>query len=158
MFNKILAIAIIFFVAGCAMQPFSPVETAEVVDVPNMKQQEIYNKARQWFSEYFVSGESVIDYESVETGTIIGNGIALIGSDPFGIIQYKIHYNLRIDTKDGRFRTNTKIIKHTNTDSSSTYTANMVTEERSAKALEHVNALVADIARYVGDVSHDENW
>src|ERR1700742_4390947 len=89
-------VATLALMAGCATQPYVPVETTEVIDLPGQKQRDIYNKSRQWFSQYFVSGKSVVDYESPEAGTIIGNGIATIGSDPFGIIKYNIHYNIRL--------------------------------------------------------------
>lgn len=144
--------------AGCAMQPYVPIETSEVVDLPGQKQRDIYNKTRQWFSQYFVSGESVVDYESPETGTIIGNGVATIGTDPLGLITHRIHYNIRIDTKDDKLRAVTKIIKHTNTDSTSTYDVGYLSEERNAKARAHVSTIVADIKKYVAERKDDSNW
>jgi hypothetical protein len=147
-----------FLVAGCAMHAYVPVETTEVVSIEGKNQRELYNKTRQWFSQYFVSGESVIDYEDPSTGTIIGNGVAGIGTDPLGLIRYRIHYNIRIDTKDGKFRVVTKIIKHTNTDSTSTYNVGHITEERNKKALAHVATLVEDIKKYVTDAKLDSSW
>jgi hypothetical protein len=148
---RITAVVLLILAAGCAMQPHVPTETTEVVDIPGQKQKDIYNKTRQWFSQYFVSGKSVVDYENAEVGTIIGNGIADNGSDPLGLITYKFRYNIRIDTKDEKFRVVTKIIEHTNTDGKSTYTVNMVTEERNAKAVARVSTIVADIKKYITD-------
>ncbi|MFC1751194.1 DUF4468 domain-containing protein [Pseudomonadota bacterium] len=156
MFKKgVLVLACVLTIAGCATQQFKPVETTNVVNVPSQGQKEIYNKARQWFSQYFVSGKSVVDYENQEEGTIIGNGIANIGSDPFGLIQYKIKYNIRIDTKEGKFRALTKINEHTNTDSKSTYSVSYVSKEREADAINHVNTIVADIESYLNDKKLD---
>lgn len=156
--NKVLMLSMVILVAGCVPQQYKPIETTEVVNVPSQDQKNIYNKTRQWFSQYFVSGKSVVDYENPETGTIIGNGVAQIGSDPFGIIQYKIEYNIRIDTKDGRFRALTNIVKHTNTDSKGTYTVNNVSKNRETDAVNHVSKIVNDIKNYVTDKKHDSNW
>ena len=144
-------VAAFALIVGCATQPYVPVETTEVIDLPGQKQRDIYNKTRQWFSQYFVSGRSVVDYESPEAGTIIGNGIATIGSDPFGIIKYNIHYNIRLDMKDEKLRAVTRIIKHTNTDTKSTYDVTYSTEDRDAKAKAHVSTIVADIKKYVSE-------
>jgi len=157
--RNIIFTSIVLFLFGCATQQFKPVELTEVVEVGNKDQETIYNRTRQWFSQYFVSGKSVIDYEDKKEGTIIGNGIASIGSDPFGLIQYKIEYNVRIDTKDGKFRALTKIIKHTNTDSKSTYAVYAVSEERAADASKHVSKIVADIKAYVmGNSGANPDW
>ncbi len=153
-----LLAAAAWVVSGCAMQPYVPVETTEVVELPGQKQKDIYNKTRQWFSQYFVSGESVVDYENAETGTIIGNGIATFGGDPLGIVTYRIHYNIRIDTKDGKLRAATKIIKHTNTDSKSTYEVSYLTEDRNSKAKAQISTVVSDIKKYVSERKDDGNW
>src|SRR3954469_20214384 len=143
----LLVATLVFLAAGCATQPVVPTEITEVVDLPGQKQRDIYNKTRQWFSQYFVSGKSVVDYESPEAGTIIGNGIADIGTDPVGIIKYQIHYNIRVDVKDEKLRAITKVNKHTNTDSSHTYDVGYITDDRSAKAKAQVSAIVADIKK-----------
>lgn len=156
----IAALAVSLSLAGCATTEYKAVEVTSVVNVPNQDQKALFKKTRQWFSQYFVSGESVVDYEDPESGTIIGNGIANIGSDPFGIIQYKIKYNVRIDTKDNKFRALTKIIEHTNTDSKSTYTVSYVSKERIADAEKQVNEIVKDIETYVTNKKLDNkaNW
>lgn len=153
--GKALIFALVLLATGCVTQQYKPVETSNIVQVPNQNQKAIYDKTRQWFSQYFVSGKSVVDYENPETGTIIGNGIASIGSDAFGIIQYKIKYNVRIDTKDGKFRALTTINEHTNTDSSSTYTVNNVSKDREKDAINHVNKIISDIKDYVTNKKHD---
>lgn len=137
------------FLAGCATKPFVPVESSSVVEVSGLSQQELFDKTRQWFSQYFVSGESVVDYENREIGTIIGNGISQVGRDPFGMIGYSIHYNIKIETKDGKFRATTKITKHTNTDTSKTYDVNYVSVKREEMAALHVEKIVSDIKSYV---------
>lgn len=153
--SYVLIFSVVLLFMGCVTQPYKPIETTNIVEIPNQDQQTIYNKTRQWFSQYFVSGKSVVDYENPEAGTIIGNGVANVGSDPFGLIQYEIKYNIRIDTKDGKFRALTKIIEHTNTDSKSTYTVSNVSKAREAAAVEHVSKIVSDIENYVTDKKID---
>ena len=155
--NKGIALVAVLFVTGCAMEQYKPVEIKNVVSIPSQNQKVIYNKTRQWFSQYFVSGKSVVDYENPDEGTIIGNGFANIGSDTFGIIQYNIKYNVRIDTKDGKFRALTKINEHLNDDSSKTYSVSYITKERSDNAIKHVNKIVSDLESYVTDTKLDSN-
>jgi len=156
-----LRLAVILFFSsvliGCVTTPYKPIETSEVISIPAQSQKDIYNKTRQWFSQNSVSGKSVVDYEDPETGTIIGNGIADIGTDMLGIIKYSINYNIRVDTKDGKFRALTTIVKHTNTVSSSTYTVHNVSEKRNKLATEHVKKIVQNIKAYVTNDRHDSN-
>jgi flagellin-like hook-associated protein FlgL len=144
-----VTLAVFLSLTGCASTEYKTVEVASVVNVPNQSQKILFQKTRQWFSQYFVSGESVVDYEDAASGTIIGNGIANIGSDPFGLIQYDIKYNIRIDIKDNKFRALTKIIEHTNTDSNRTYTVGYLSKGRIADAEKKVNEIVKNIESYV---------
>ncbi|MBU0485551.1 MAG: DUF4468 domain-containing protein [Proteobacteria bacterium] len=57
----ILCASLFFF--GC-VTAFVPIEMTQVVSVPEQSQKEIYNKARQWFSQYFVSGKIVQNIRS----------------------------------------------------------------------------------------------
>lgn len=151
-FKKILlAAAISISVSGCvSTETYKPVELTNFIEVQDMDQKVLFNKTRQWFSEYFVSGESVIDYEDKEAGTIIGNGIADVGSEAFGIIQHGIHFTLRVDTKDGKLRVLTKIIKHTNSDSTNgTYDAVYVAEDRIVKAKVEIDLLVKSLENHI---------
>lgn len=150
-----LFVGVLSVVAGCQSTQYKPVEVTDVVNIPNQSQEEIYNKTRQWFSQYFVSGESVVDYEDPKTGTIIGNGIAENGTDFMGVIRYSFKYNIRIDTKDGKFRAITKIVEHTNTDSSKSYATSYVTDERRGTAEIKVKEIVSNIESYVTSERHD---
>ena len=146
--------------SSCAIQQHIPTEKAQILQVSGQSQGQIYNKSRQWFSSYFVSGESVIDYEDPGSGTIIGKGIANVGGDALGIIQNKIHYTLRVDTKSGRMRVTTKIIKHTNTDSQRTYDVSHVSPTRVTKADQHLQGVVRNLENYVKSKSGSSstNW
>lgn len=139
-----------FLLGACqSTTPYVPTVVTNVVEVEK-NQTEIYNRARQWFSEYFVSGESVIDYEDASSGTIIGKGIANIGTGPFGIVDEKINFTIRVDTKDNKFKTEYTINKHTNYDSTNgVYDVFNVTEERNQSAKKKVESITSDLKNYV---------
>ena len=156
----LIALATITFLSvSCTMEQYSPVQRAEVISAPNQSQKALYNKSRQWFSEYFVSGKSVVDYEDAQAGTIIGNGFAKIGSDPFGIIQYNINYSIRVDTKDGRLKVTTNVIKHSNTDSQQpTYDVSIVPQSRKDMANQHISSVIENLKGYVASRRTPSNW
>lgn len=156
---RIIATIILFsLLSACATQPYTPIETSEVVLVPGQSKAELYNKIRQWFSQYFVSGKSVVDYQDPKAGTIIGNGISSNGTDFTHLIKYEFKFNIRIDVKDGKFRAQTKILSHSNTDSTSTYTVGAVSQGRSASAEAKVKKIVGDIKAYVMKTNHQSSW
>ena len=155
--KKTLALSVVIAcLSACqSTTPYTPTTVTNVVEV-NQTQKELYDKSRQWFSEYFVSGESVIDYEDPSTGTIIGNGIANIGTDTFGIIKYGINYSIRVDTKDGKFKTEYKIVKHTNSDSTNgTYDVVNVSQERINLAKQEVEKITASLDDYIRQSGSD---
>ena len=144
--------------SSCTVQQYSPVQKEQVINASGQSQREIYNKSRQWFSHYFVSGKSVVDYEDPQSGSIIGNGISKIGSDPFGIIQYNIRYTIRVDTKDGRFKVTTNVIEHTNLDNQRPeYNAGVVSKSRDDMASKHIQEVVNNLKNYVSSRSHSSN-
>jgi len=156
--TSVLITMITIAISGCAMKGHVPVPIADVRNAPNLSKEQIYNRARQWFSEYFVSGKSVVDYEDKATGTIIGNGVAENGSS-LGIVAYSFRYTLRIDTKDGRFKTTTTVVKHMNTDSDhGTYDANYVSEDRENTAKAKVKSIVDSLHSYILKNAGTSNW
>lgn len=153
-----ITLSIALVLTGCATTEHKAVEIESIVNVPNQDQKSLFKKTRQWFSQYFVSGESVVDYEDKDSGTIIGNGIASNGTDSLGLISYKFKYNIRIDTKDNKFRALTKIIEHTSTDSNGTYVSRYIAPERQVSAEAQVEKIVKSIENYVTDKKLDNQW
>jgi hypothetical protein len=163
MIKKILpfaALTVSIMITGCANTEYKPVEVTSVINIPNQSKGDLFKKTRQWFSQYFVSGETAVDYEDAESGVIIGNGIANIGHDTFGVVVRKFKYNIRIDTKDNKFRALTTIIEHTNTDSRQTYVARAVSPDRIAEAEKHVIEIVNDIEAYITNkkIDNKADW
>lgn len=158
--RNVILVSFISLLFGCAtQQKFESTEIKQVVEVGNKDKETIFNSARQWFSEYFVSGKSVVDYEDKKEGVIIGNGIATIGTGPLGLIEYKIKYQVRVDTKDSKFRASTKVIEHMNSDTKSTYSVYSVSTERANNAEAHVKKIISELESYVSNnTSAQGNW
>lgn len=134
---------------GCAGQQFQPSQNTTVVAVDGKDKLEIYDAARQWFSSYFVSGESVIDYENREVGTIIGKGMGQFGSDPFGLIDYRAHYTLKVETKNNKFRVTSEVLKHSNRDPDRIYDVGYLSPERVKQGEAHVQNVIENLESYV---------
>jgi len=90
------------------MKPF---EKAEVHQVEGHTQQEIYIAARNWVAETFNNAKAVTMDNNQATGTIHIKGNAIIKDAATGLFGETIgepeqmHFRLRIDTKNGRYRT-----------------------------------------------------
>ena len=145
-------------ISGCfSLVTFEPFELVSVVDVHGLEKTVTYNSSRQWFSENFVTGESVVNYENANLGTIIGNGVSDVGTDPLGLISYGIHYSLRVDAKEGKLKVTTKINKFTNTDVNGTYEVVRLSQDRIDDAKDSVNMMVGSLRLYVQE-SDKMNW
>lgn len=156
----ILSLIVILFLDSCVTNQYIPVEKVEIIDAAGLGQKIIYNKSRQWFSEHYVSGESVVDYEDAAAGTVIGKGYSSIGSDFLGVIGYKIRYSIRVDTKDGKLRVTTKVLQHLNSDNSSIYDISFVTKSREDLAQKHLSEIVSSLKQYVTNpqAGSSSNW
>jgi len=76
--KKVLVCLIALTVFGCASADMT--EKSDVVNVPGMSKQQIFEKARQWITYKFVSGRAVIDYKDLTTGRIIAKGYVFLDS------------------------------------------------------------------------------
>ena len=155
---SVLVILSAFLTTGCVTQKHIPSEETIVISAAGQSKKTIFHKARQWFSEYFVSGKSVVDYEDKEAGTIIAKGTARIGSDPFGIIGHHMKFSIRIDVKDGKFRALTRIISHYDV-SSTVYDVTFISEERKKSAENYVEKIAKDIGAYINSKNNaKQSW
>lgn len=83
--NKLIFAALpLVALAGCATVPTSEPMTSyqRIVDVPNVKQDMVYEGSRQWVAKSFKSANSVIQYQDKST----------------------IEFTLKVDSKDNRAR------------------------------------------------------
>lgn len=145
--------------SGCQTIPQSvlsqPYHT--VIRVEGKSSEEIYTILRQWFSQSFVSGEAVIDYEDKEEGTIIGNAYGTYGSDFTGMIEYHMKYQIRVDVKDDRFRVETKVLSHRNQDTSSSYDVVSVSPKRHEQAQAYLKGIALEMKSFIDDRYSKDN-
>jgi hypothetical protein len=82
------------------------VTIVKVIEAPNLKKEEIFNRALNYFAYNYVSGKSQILTQDIENGLIIAQGIyddVHIGIS-FESIYIDAWHVLRVDAKDGRAR------------------------------------------------------
>lgn len=140
---------------------YRPVEIVEVINVQNKSKEEIYNATRQWFSQYFVSGESVIDYEDKKEGVIIGNGISNNGSNSqMGIVisKFSFEYTIRIDTKDNKFKTTITVTNHKYTIQGKTDTNKNVNPTLIESSKKEAKLITNKIKEYIQKKNQEEKW
>lgn len=79
---------------------------SRIVDVPELKTDEIFNRALNYFTYNYVSGKSVIQMQDKESGTIVGKG--LYNNVHVGISLIATYVDtwhiLRVDVKEGKAR------------------------------------------------------
>lgn len=81
------------------------VSYSEVVKVDGTSKDELYTRAREWFSMAFKDAKSVLDMDDKAAGKLIGKGNS---TGTFNILgtrfTLRIHYTISVTTKDGRYR------------------------------------------------------
>ena len=103
---------LIFLIAlvGCAgmeQASESDLTIQGVVKVPGFKKDQIYNQVKIYIAENFKSAKAVIEHDDKESGTLIGNGIIKYPCEGFDCVakgDWKVHFTMRVDTKDEKFR------------------------------------------------------
>ena len=162
-FSFLLNIFFIFALSSCAIIPsfveVKPVTLEEIVVVPNKNKIEIYAKARQWFTNYFISGESVIDYEDKESGTIIGKGIADNGSVNIVALS-RLNYKVKVDTKDNKARIVVSLINYDIKVGDDPYkkNSNMVTAKNQETAKATMEKTLSDLKEYLLSEEDSTDW
>lgn len=85
-----------------------PMYFSEVVKVDSTtNKEELFSRARSWFSSHYIDSKAALDVQDKETGELLGNGSMDVmaiqtGSNqfPYGIVTY----NFKIIVKDGRYK------------------------------------------------------
>ncbi|WP_181309068.1 DUF4468 domain-containing protein [Rufibacter sp. XAAS-G3-1] len=82
------------------------VTIVKVIEAPELKKEEIFNRALNYFTYNYISGKSVIQTQDKENGHIVGKGI--YDNVHIGVSIITTHVDawhiLRVDAKDGRAR------------------------------------------------------
>lgn len=78
----------------------------KIVEVPEFKKDEIYNRALNYFTYNYVSGKSVIQNQDKESGLIVGKGVYDNVHVGISIVTTYVDtwHILRVDVKDGKAR------------------------------------------------------
>ncbi len=63
---------------GCASADLT--EKSDVINLPGMSKQQIFEKSKQWITYKFASGRAVMDYKDLTTGRIIAKGYVSLDS------------------------------------------------------------------------------
>lgn len=78
----------------------------KIVDAPNLKKEEIYSRALNYFTYNYMSGKAVIQTQDKDNGLIVGKGVydnVHIGMSLVATYVDAWHI-MRVDVKDGRAR------------------------------------------------------
>src|SRR5580700_1617318 len=106
--KKLLPILFILISAKAFCQTDSVVSFSEVVKVDSVSQSELFERARLWVNDNFVSGKDVSQIVDKEDGQITGSGIF---KSPIDIHSMGLHhyiglytFTFKIFCKDGRYK------------------------------------------------------
>ncbi|MHA8056790.1 DUF4468 domain-containing protein [Aquirufa nivalisilvae] len=82
------------------------VTIVKIVEVPELKRDEIYSRALNYFTYNYVSGKSVIQIQDKDKGLIVAKGIYANVHVGMSLITTYVDawHILRVDVKDGRAR------------------------------------------------------
>ena len=122
-----IPLLLIIFLTGCTFAPplrTIPVKTTvQFLEVPNASKEDLYRKSREWISETFVSGKTVVDYGDVVSGTIIANAVMQAGQFQEGsfMLDTMFNYTLRIDSKKNKLRFKVSITEYSLMDKNRTW-------------------------------------
>ncbi|MPX79229.1 DUF4468 domain-containing protein [Moraxella catarrhalis] len=109
--NLLIAGVVGLSLVGCATTGGAVIEPMtsyqRIVDVPNVKQDMIYEGSRQWVAKNFRSANSVIQHQDKATGSVIGKGNM---SYPCSFLRCSsgstpvLQFTFQVDSKDNRAR------------------------------------------------------
>lgn len=110
--NIFLSCLFCLSLVGCATTTNTttvPVKFEKVYEINGLKQDKIYDGARQWFATSFRSANAVIQYEDKAVGSIIGKGNMPYRCSGFADCMIvtagdRVDFTVRVDTKDGKMR------------------------------------------------------
>lgn len=109
---KLIFSMIPLFLAGCAgLQPITDADLTfeRIVEAPGYSKEQIFNGTKIWIAENFRSAKAVLEYESKDTGTLIGNGTIPYQCSGSGLecmawAGVEVRFTMRVDIKDQKFR------------------------------------------------------
>ena len=92
-----------------------------IIDVPGANQDQLYQRARGWYADYWKSEKDVLSIQDKETGELSGN--AVMSYNPsglafFGVLATRgdVAFKINIYVKDGKYRNILHSFIHKGTD------------------------------------------
>ena len=99
---------LVFLMVLVSFVSYGQYSKSGIVDVPNMKSEQIYRQSKEWFFNYFKSAKAVIDVD-VPNEKLMGKGNNTIKyylkNNPY-LIQIPMDIIITIDIKDEKYRYN----------------------------------------------------
>jgi len=82
------------------------IEYSGVVEVPGLSKKEIFQMARIWFAEYYMSSDEVLELADLEAGILIGTGWKEMINYNFWLGGNTVHFysTVKIRIKEGRYK------------------------------------------------------
>jgi len=99
--KSMLLCLISLFIISCVTAPAEKLQKQEVLDIPGMSKEQIFNKSNQWLAEKFGSANAIIQYKDLKEGKIIGKIITPVSKF---LVTFNFNTTLLIDIKDNKSR------------------------------------------------------
>lgn len=176
--KAIASLAVGVLLSACAAsgpnaEPYAGPTRSEVIQISDKSGGEIYEGSRQWIAETFRSANAVIEYESRDTMTVIGNGASSkpVACVSFGVINLdynsaclhpaSMRYTFKVEAKDGRMRVSVPriiLVRDAYANSGTIRPGfEMPVNETAYESLsEDVLALSSDLVAYINDAANDD--
>lgn len=107
----LIVFVLVGVLGGCSTNV--PVKDADksfnkVIELPNTPKNTIYESAKMWLAERFVSAKAVTQYDNKESGQLIGKGSMDYPCDTtfecMGTPNWKVKFTIKVDVKDNKAR------------------------------------------------------
>jgi len=102
----IVMLSLVFLILACAStQPATSEEMKHefIVEYPTYSKQVLFDKTLKWIANNFRSAKQVIEYQNIESGAIVGNGIVDVQVEGT-VMGTDIEFTMNIDIKDEKVR------------------------------------------------------
>lgn len=168
----------------CSGQNETPLKFSEVISVDSVSKEQLFYRARSWFSTFFKSANDVLSISDKESGELSGKGAFKFDADHFigsGAVEGYVRYHIRIWVKDGRFKYEvTNFVHESSALTGQKYSFGLLTEDKDfpwrmtmvtkswknsrwneikRDAVENTKQLILSLrSNMEKDVSNSDNW
>jgi hypothetical protein len=110
-FTKVVLLSsVILAISACQTTPLTKEDKSisNTYDVQGANKKDLYHNVNVWMAENYNSSKEVIQYSNEEKGVIVGKGNIRYPCDGFSCLgksNWRVHYTMKVDVKDGKFRT-----------------------------------------------------